>query len=112
MHGQRNIKTYGYIHTLRIRNTYCSSAAAMVARTHLNITRKLPVLFNFPLSVIIGPVPCIYSLVIWLMDGGSITTAVLQRQGHTPSTKGKEKVAKALRSVGGPLLYPSLNNCR
>jgi len=64
--------TYGYIHTLRICNTYCFSAAAMVARTHLNITRTLPVLFNFPLSVIIGPVPCIYSLVIWLMGSGPI----------------------------------------
>jgi len=115
MHRQQNIETYGYIHTLSICNTYCSSAAAMVSRTHLNITPTLPVLFNFSLSVIIGPVPCIYSLVIWLMDGRPIRDRSSSQTRTHPNTKGKEKVAKALTSVGGvlsPLLHPSLSNCR
>ena len=32
------LDTYGYKHTLRIRNTYCSSMATMVSRTRLNVT--------------------------------------------------------------------------
>jgi len=41
---------YGYKHTLRICNTYCSSVATMVTRTHLSlafIVRTLPVLYLY-----------------------------------------------------------------
>jgi len=34
-HSHCMLDTEGYKHTLRIRNTYCSSTAAMVARTRL-----------------------------------------------------------------------------
>ena len=37
-HCTLDTKGYGYKHTLRICNTYCSSTATIVARTRLNVT--------------------------------------------------------------------------
>ena len=37
-HAHCMVDTYGYIHTLRICNTYCFSIATMVTRTRLNVT--------------------------------------------------------------------------
>jgi len=37
-HAHFMLDTYGYKHTLGLRNTYCFSTATMVALTRLNIT--------------------------------------------------------------------------
>ena len=50
-HALVMLDTYGHKHTLRICDTYCFSAATMVARTRLNVTLCIHCLSCYKLRI-------------------------------------------------------------